>query len=852
MHSSGRGKKPPNVWNTNNSTTKANTSTKTNPTSSTETKFREAQVKLQAAVERYAKDYESSSSEDELESDNVIGSILKNYSQVGGKTEHLGRTQGFLEDALVSGAATCLICIGSIKRIEKIWSCTACYCFFHLQCIERWSKDSVTQQKESLREQQHVPTGINISWGCPKCRHAYTAEQIPRVYTCFCTKTLNPAFQPWLVPHSCGEVCAKPLQPSCGHDCVLLCHPGPCPPCPKTVHVTCYCGKKPARVQRCSNKEWGCGAPCKRVLSCGKHPCPKPCHAGACAPCKKRSMQRCACGEREQMRDCASARWQCEKVCLKPLTCGQHTCTQVCHTGACGQCARAEPRTCPCGKTQYELPCTEETPTCGDTCGKVLECGAHTCNQRCHKEKCGTCLELAVKRCRCGLHEKEVQCKKSYLCETKCKQVRDCNKHPCNRKCCDGNCPPCEKPCARTLPCGLHKCASICHRGPCYPCAQTTQVKCRCGGTTVTVPCGRRKRTRPPPCNRLCNLPPDCHHTQRTAHRCHFGDCPPCKQPCARKQPRCEHTCPAPCHSAVLVRVEAQKVRVFWEETGPRIERKALPCPECVVPMRVTCLGGHEMCEWPCYRAKPSSCERLCGRQLACGNHTCTYVCHRVQGTVGNEVMAGTNCQVCEKPCEFPRPLGCVHDCPEPCHTGTCPLCKQMIRMKCHCGLNQLYIRCAEWTAPEAGAELLQSCKNQCPKLYDCGHRCKAPCHSGPCPNADQCKKKVKLTCPCKRLRREFSCELVRTNTAQLPCDEQCNLKKAEEQRLQQQQTEAREREEALKNARELEQFQKKFQTKKRHRERKINQEVEQQSLLKTYWWIVAAIVVILVAVYVF
>lgn len=180
-------------------------------------------------------------------------------------------------------------------------------------------------------------------------------------------------------------------------------------------------------------------------------------------------------------------------------------------------------RTCSCGKTNYQLPCTEDTPTCGDTCGKVLECGVHICPQRCHKDKCGTvcsfltsskfflhvsfafqCVETVEKSCRCGLHKREVQCKKLFLCDTKCKNMKDCNKHPCNRKCCDGNCPPCEKMCSKTLKCSNHKCISVCHRGPCFPCNQTEKVYCFCGKTSVTVSCGRKQRTRPPRCNEQC------------------------------------------------------------------------------------------------------------------------------------------------------------------------------------------------------------------------------------------------------------------------------------------------------------------------------------------------------------
>ena len=50
----------------------------------------------------------------------ITGSVLQLYSQIGGKSEDLGRTQRFLEDAFQSGAATCLICIGSVKRNDAV------------------------------------------------------------------------------------------------------------------------------------------------------------------------------------------------------------------------------------------------------------------------------------------------------------------------------------------------------------------------------------------------------------------------------------------------------------------------------------------------------------------------------------------------------------------------------------------------------------------------------------------------------------------------------------------------------------------------------------------------------------
>jgi hypothetical protein len=64
---------------------------------------------------------------------------------------------------------------------------------------------------------------INYS---PKCRTEYQQKDCPAKYLCFCGKEVNPKFDPWLVPHSCGQTCGRNLQPKCGHTCLLLCHPG--------------------------------------------------------------------------------------------------------------------------------------------------------------------------------------------------------------------------------------------------------------------------------------------------------------------------------------------------------------------------------------------------------------------------------------------------------------------------------------------------------------------------------------------------------------------------------------------------------------------------------------------------
>ena len=75
----------------------------------------------------------------------------------------------------------------------------------------------------------------------PKCRHEYNQMECPTRYFCFCGKEEDPQFDPWLVPHSCGQVCGRQLKPECGHSCLLLCHPGLCVMSPWNVAVVREC-----------------------------------------------------------------------------------------------------------------------------------------------------------------------------------------------------------------------------------------------------------------------------------------------------------------------------------------------------------------------------------------------------------------------------------------------------------------------------------------------------------------------------------------------------------------------------------------------------------------------------------
>ncbi|XP_018594135.2 NF-X1-type zinc finger protein NFXL1 [Scleropages formosus] len=809
---------------------------------SSQSKFEEIRRSNQAAAQRFTESqYSSSSEEDEGDEElcgkhgMILDSTFTTYTcQTGGDITDLERTRQYLNDAFQSGAVTCLICIASVKRNQAVWSCSGCYCIFHLPCIQKWAKDSIFLVSSVTDEdfgKKEYP------WPCPKCRHEYKPQETPNRYCCYCGKVEDPPLDPWLLPHSCGQVCDREFKPACGHRCLLLCHPGPCPPCPKMVQVSCLCKKATPVPRRCSAKAWSCQQRCGRVLPCGQHACENLCHAGDCEPCPRVSKQRCVCGRQVSQRLCASPVWHCELSCGKPLPCGNHTCERVCHSGPCGECPRSGSRLCPCGKSKCSLPCTEDVPTCGDTCGKVLGCGLHTCSMRCHRGPCETCRQEVEKQCRCGKYTRCMPCHKEYLCESKCPKTRSCQRHQCKRKCCPGNCPPCDQSCGRTLGCRNHKCPSVCHQGSCYPCPETVQVRCHCGSTALTVPCGREKSTRPPRCKELCRSPPTCHHSSREKHRCHFGTCPPCRQICQRVLEACGHTCPALCHDEVMVKkTDRTQLAGPWEQLSePAFVCKALPCPPCQVPIDTACLGEHEVSPLPCHSCGPFSCGRPCGRLLACGNHRCNRECHSVTPTCATDdkQQAGKECQRCEESCGRPRPQGCPHPCPLPCHPGACPQCKQMVRVKCHCKIATLFIECLKLTtADEETRKLLESCQNQCPKELRCGHRCKETCHPGTCD--ETCNQKVKVKCPCKRIKKEYPCSKVCEGQAKVQCDEACKLLMKKASEIKEAEERAAIEEEKKKQQAELEAFEKRM--KGRRKKNRRNTEVEaEESLWQKY-----------------
>ena len=725
--------------------------------------------------------------------------------------------------------AVCSICMEFIRARSPTWHCSGvgegCFSLFHLQCIRSWAQSCQSNSKvEKLRE---LFPNMDVNWYCPQCRRSFlTADDILRDYLCFCGKRPEPPVDPWLPPHSCGEVCGRELALGCGHHCTLICHPGPCPPCPQSVDAHCYCGKDTQR-RRCTMKEFSCNKPCGAILACREHRCEKECHNGPCPPCSKTFVHSCRCGKVSEERKCTDHNFQCEKECGKLLDCGRHTCEQVCHSGPCGPCALNGPRTCPCGREKVDLPCDKEAPSCGMTCDKVLGCGEHTCTMKCHSGPCEECRATVNKRCLCGKRSRAIKCTQPYRCDRPCNQEQSCGKHVCKNKCCEGGCSACTRVCGRLLNCGNHKCAATCHKGDCLQCPRTQSIPCACGTTVLEVLCGMERYIDPPKCRLKCKRPPPCHHTveEMKPHKCHFGECPPCRVKCGRKQPnkdplaKCNHICKKLCHDIVDVAkvleyakkkkkkktekaeqndesatppvvnawgknlpvASPKSVSISTEEEKKLIEEARL-CPPCNAKVKRECIGKHKVYQVKCSSEVRFACGELCGRELACGMHKCQKECHDVDKEA---------CETCTKGCEAPRPEGvdghsCTHPCKLPCHTGACPPCQESIRLSCKCGQLPMRFPCSEYTSITAEQLLARrSCETPCHrKLPHCSHLCPELCHEEECPNATTCSKQVSVYCQCKRLKEQWPCFEVQQEQKELglswkrlrllPCDDVC------------------------------------------------------------------------------
>lgn len=615
-----------------------------------------------------------------------------------------------LIDQLMKFQLECMVCCHKIKDDKSVWSCLTCFHIFHLYCIKKWANSPAAKINAD-----------ETAWRCPGCQTIN--EKVPNKYTCFCGKKTNPDLnknnenKPYhlrQLPHTCGQICGKPLaKPNdsldssliCKHTCALFCHPGPCQPCDAFVTRTCNCGQAKFQVKCSSLRVPECTTPCSRTLNCFKHKCEQICHADECKPCSIEIEQECfSHGEKRTVLCSASTHenqsYSCAKPCDKQLKCGKHKCEQVCHEGECKPCPLLPSKLlhCPCGNTPIRelllknklirTQCTDPVPTCDKTCNKLLHAdndnNLHFCVAKCHLEKCPPCKKQINVKCRCGKETDLIECSLNQgekLCNRRCHKKKLCGRHQCNEICCDDKDHFCTIICNRQLDCGKHKCEELCHKGPCPRClvASFEERICECGQTVQYPPirCG----TKPLECTHVCTRQHDCLHPVN--HSCH------------------------------------------WEEK----------CPPCSYLTSKMCMGNHELRHnIPCHM-KDVSCGCQCGKQLVTCEHKCIKTCHKG--------ICMSDREKCTQQCLKQRPH-CEHQCGEPCHTDNpCPdtICQAVIQAKCKCGLKTKQIKCNQ-RMYDSSAVIFENLASELKEMLSC-----KSIDISSFRNSDLMKKKHELDC---------------------------------------------------------------------------------------------------------
>lgn len=149
-------------------------------------------------------------------------SSRKDQQRISHPVAHGSELSGLAEElltGLLNDSYECMICMNFIRRRQSIWHCEECYALFHLDCISKWSKNSMEEarsQRQSILPQKAPLDG----WRCPHCNKVHREHEGPPISRCFCGKVTNPEFNPYITPHSCGDLCGRMrIGTDCPHPC---------------------------------------------------------------------------------------------------------------------------------------------------------------------------------------------------------------------------------------------------------------------------------------------------------------------------------------------------------------------------------------------------------------------------------------------------------------------------------------------------------------------------------------------------------------------------------------------------------------------------------------------------------
>lgn len=135
-------------------------------------------------------------------------------------------------------------------------------------------------------------------------------------------------------PPPCHQVCSRPR--TCEHEAHHTCHPGPCPPCVVLTTRLCHGKHEQRSTIPCHQKDFSCGLPCGKDMSCGKHKCIQTCHKRSCPQ-------------------------ECNQPCTEPRNLCGHSCNAPCHLSPCPEtpCKQQVQVTCQCGLRKSARTCVD-------------------------------------------------------------------------------------------------------------------------------------------------------------------------------------------------------------------------------------------------------------------------------------------------------------------------------------------------------------------------------------------------------------------------------------------------------------------------------------------------------------
>ncbi|XP_011643154.1 protein shuttle craft [Pogonomyrmex barbatus] len=216
-------------------------------------------------------------------------------------------------------------------------------------------------------------------------------------------------------------------------------------------------------------------------------------------------------------------------------------------------------------------------------------------------------------------------------------------------------------------------------------------------------------------------------------------------------------------------------------------------CPQCVAMVTKYCGCGRTSQMLLCSAHQLLMCDSICGKDLSCGKHTCQRKCHqgecgpcdkivrqtcfcskKIQEVPCRANVADTYC--CDNICN--KPLDCEkHYCQKICHSEPCESCSltpERITMCC-CGQTPLTEK------RESCMDPIPTCEKICSKRLKCGqpsnpHICKAPCHTGKCP---ECDLTTDVKCRCGNMDREIACKDLTSKADDARCEKRCKKKRS-------------------------------------------------------------------------